>query len=138
MKQSNSEKTLTHSSTLPDLIPNVRQKREQKVTPKVLQWFRTTYHSNCAIEIKATNKNTIPEKALQDHQRLALQSAKGRGIVHKIADNKRRLPFDAFMLINADAFVVACFTAHGRCLVIPVDKWKGASPETPCDHIIKL
>lgn len=106
------------------------------------------YHSSCAIEIKATNKNTIPEKALQPHQKQALMDATGYSmtgyklrksrIVHKIADSKRRNPFDAFMLTNVDAFVVACFTAKGVCLVIPVDKWKGASIETPCDHIIKL
>lgn len=96
------------------------------------------YHSSCAIEIKATNKNTIPEKALQPHQKQALLDATGPGIVHKIADSKRRNPFDAFMLVNTNAFVVACFTAKGICLVIPVHKWKGASIETPCDHVIKL
>lgn len=104
-----------------------------------MEWFRNqTYLSNCAIEIKATNKNTIPEKALQDHQRKALLNAKSTGIVHKIADSKRRNPFDAFMLKNADAFVVACFTSHGVCLVIPVDQWKGARYNDPAPFVIKL
>lgn len=128
------------STTLKDLpdLPQIRKKTEQKITPSVLNWFRKNYANSCAIEIKATNKNTIPEKALQDHQKKALRDAKHRIIVHKIADNKRRNPFDAFMLTNADAFVVACFSAHGVCLVIDVDEWKGARYDDLAPFVIKI
>lgn len=96
------------------------------------------YRSSCAIEIKATNKNTIPEKALQPHQKQALLDATGPGIVHKIADSKRRNPFDAFMLVNTNAFVVACFVNKGVCLVIPVKEWSGANIKTKAEYIIHL
>lgn len=103
-----------------------------------MEWFRKNWTSNCAIEIKATNKNTIPKKALQDHQRRALLDAKGAGIVHKIADAGRKNPFDAFMLYKADAFVVACFTKHGVCLVIDVEDWEGISYDDEASFNILL
>jgi hypothetical protein len=59
-------------------------------------------------------------------------------IVHKIADLRRRNPFDAFMLKNTPAFVVACFAQHGVCLVIDIDEWNGARLDTPCDFRIKI
>ena len=126
--------------TLPDL-PRVLNKREAKKTPKVLDWFKTNYHSNCAIEIKvAQNKspNTIPEKALQDHQKKALMDAKHGSLVHKIADTGMRNPFDAFMLCNSDAFVVACFTQYGYCLVFDIDDWRGARYDDEALFRIKL
>ncbi len=125
-------------NTLPEL-PEVKKKREQKVTPKVLEYFRNSPNlSSCAIEIKATNKDTIPEKALAPHQKLALLAAKGPGMSHKIADNRTRLPFDAFMLRGADAFVVGCFTRHGVCLVFNVDDWHGARYTDEALYKIKI
>lgn len=63
-----------------------------------------------------------------DHQRKALQDANcDRGLTHKLSDASRtRQPFDVFQLKNVSAFVVACFIQHGKCLVIPIDEWKGA------------
>ena len=70
--------------------------------------------------------NTIPEKALEPHQRKALLEARNGSLVHKISDvGHIRLPFDAFMLRKTDAFVVACFKRHGFALVVPVEDWKG-------------
>ena len=132
------EKTLTSTNTLPEL-PKKLNKREAKVTPRVLEWFRQNKTlSSCAIEIKATNKDTIPEKALQPHQRRALLAAKNGGITHKIADNRTRLPFDAFYLKNAGAWVVACFTRYGYCLVFDVDEWNGARFDDDCLFKIDL
>ncbi len=107
-------------------LPKKLNKREAHVTPSVLKWFKENIKESCAIEIKATSKDTIPEKALAPHQRLALLAASGDGITHKIADNRTRLPFDAFMLKHAPAFVVACYTKHGICLVFDINEWKGA------------
>jgi len=81
--------------------------------------------SSAAIEIKCTNKDIIPEKALAPHQKQALLAAKNGGITHKIADNRTRLPFDAFFLKNASAWVVGCFSHKGICFVVDIDKWKG-------------
>lgn len=106
--------------------------------PTVLKWFTKNYHSSCAIEIKSTTKNTIPEKSLAPHQKLALLAAKGVGITHKIADSGVRLPFDAFYLTGSDAVVVACFTHYGKCLVFDVEDWKGAKYDDEVKYIIKL
>ena len=122
---------------LPEL-PRILKKREAEITPSVLLWFKENYPRSCAIEIKQTDKNSIPEKALQKHQRKALLDATMAGITHKIADNRTRLPFDAFLFKKADAFVVACFRRQKTCLVIPIKNWKGASPETPADFRIKI
>lgn len=96
------------------------------------------YLSSCAIEIKATTKNTIAEKALQPHQRRALLTAKHGTMTHKIADNRTRLPFDAFMLKYSDAYVVACFTTHGVCLVFDIDEWQGASYDDPALYRFRI
>lgn len=127
------------STNLPDL-PRILKKREAKCTPKVLQWFRDNYKGNCAIEIKATDTGSIHKSVLKEHQYQALMDAQGeRGIVYKIADSSRRqLPFDAFKLQNTPAFVVACFTNNGICLVIPVNEWNGATPATRAIYQIKL
>lgn len=112
---------------------------EASVTPKVLAWFRTQKHiCSCAIEIKATTGNKIRENALQPHQKQALLAAKHGVIVHKIADNRTRLPFDAFMLTKAESYVVACFTAHRVCLVFDIDNWQGASHDDEALFRIKL
>jgi len=114
----------THYEPLPDL-PRQVKKREADVTPKILDWFLHKHWGSCAIEIKATNGNSIPASALEPHQQRALLDALDHGIVHKIADSGRRLPFDAFVLKGVPAYVVACFTSHGKAYVVPVDKWKG-------------
>lgn len=119
-------------------LPERKHKGEAKVTPKVLQWFRENHTGSCAIEIKATNKARIPESALKDHQKLALIDATTRGIVHKIADNKTKNPFDAFMLKGVSSYVVACFTTQGICLVIPVEEWHGAFVDMKALYTINL
>lgn len=113
--------------TLPEL-PKVLQKKEASVTPKVLAWFKVNHSKSCAIEIKNTIKNTIPKSALQPHQLLALKDSQSSvGLIHKLSDESRRQqPYDSFMLKNADAFVVACFSKYGYCLTIPVGEWQGA------------
>lgn len=110
------------------------------MTPIVLDWFRTSFPFSCAIEIKATKNNTIPESAVQVHQRLALEaSSSSDGLTHKISDASRiRQPFDAFQLKNVSAFVVACFTEHGKCLVIPIDDWKGARYDDQAPFVIPI
>ena len=123
--------------SLPDL-PKKRNTREADLTPKVLKWFRENHVGSCAIEIKASAGTRIPASALAPHQRLALEAAAKQGIVHKIADNKAKNPFDAFMLKGVPAYVVACFTHHRVCLVIPVDKWSGATPDHKSSFVIDL
>jgi hypothetical protein len=81
---------------------------------------------SAAIEIKSTNNNTIAEKALRPHQKLALLAAKEKGITFKIPDSGVRLPFDAFFLKESNAYVIACFPKHGLCLVFDVSSWSGA------------
>jgi hypothetical protein len=124
---------MADTSTLPDL-PKKRQKREAKVTPRVLEWFRKAHKGPCAIEIKATKGNTVSESELAPHQKLALLAAMGEGIVHKLSDEARRKqPFDAFKLEGVPAYVVACFLSEPRiALVIHVKDWQGANRDTRC------
>mgnify|MGYP001559197736 CR=1 FL=1 len=119
---------------LPDL-PRKLNKREASVTSSVLKWFKTNYPSSCALEIKATNKNSIPASALLPHQYKALIAVKNdSGITFKIPDTGHmKLPFDAFFLKHIDAFVVACFTKNRICLAIDPLKWKGAKPDSVCE-----
>lgn len=123
--------------TLPNL-PTIRKKTEAHITPRVLQWFREHSISSCAIEIKQTSATSIPSSALKDHQRAALHTVAHGTLVHKIADARRRNPFDAFLLSHTNAFVVACFIKHKKCLVIPIDEWQGATPSTPASYVIDL
>jgi hypothetical protein len=69
----------------------------------------------------------MPSNAVLDHQKLALEASSGpKGLTHKISDASRlRQPFDAFQLVNAPGFVVACFVTHKICLVVPIEEWQG-------------
>lgn len=102
--------------------------------------MRAIYRKSCAVEIKASAGNTIPASALLDHQRAALMDvASFRGIAHKLSDEARRQqPFDAFMLANVPAYVVACFTKAGVCYVIPIEIWKGARVGMQAPYMIDL
>lgn len=110
-------------------LPKRRNKREADITPKVLQWFRQNHNGSCAIEIKASDSNTIPASDLKPHQRAALlEATRSVGVVHKISDQSQGAkPFDAFMLSGVPAYVVAVFTHKRIALAIPVQKWKGIS-----------
>ena len=80
------------------------------------------------MEIKATDKDSVPRPALLPHQEAALRAASGKGLVYKISDAARlRVPFDAFMLQETPAYVVAAFTTHRIALVFTIEKWNGAN-----------
>lgn len=114
-------------------LPRVLKKREASVTPKVLNWFATHYMGCAAIEIKATKKGNIPASAVLPHQAAALFDAGDTGIVHKLSDEaRRRQPFDAFKIAYARGFVVCCFLTERKALVIDIEEWEGATPETNC------
>ncbi len=122
-------------------LPRKLKKREAQATPAILNYFREHFDACCAIEIKATDKGTIPCSALMPHQEAALRAAAkgGKGLCYKISDAAHiRLPFDAFMLKGVQAFVVAAFIKHGVALAIPVEEWNGATPNTRCDFRIPL
>lgn len=112
---------------LPELPKRERTKKEQEITPKILQWFRDNYQGSCAIEIKQTKTNTLAKSKVEPHQIKALLSASGAGIVHKIADNKRKNPFDAFMLQGVKSYIVVAFISHKFALAYNPETWDGAS-----------
>ena len=118
---------------LPNL-PQIKNKREANITPKVLKWFKANYPDSVALEIKSTATNSIPASALKPHQLSALLAVQtDSGLTHKIADTGHvQLPFDAFMLKHANSFVVACFTKRGVCLAIDPNEWNGANLATNC------
>lgn len=92
----------------------------------ILDWFRKNHKGSCAIEIKATQTDTCPRSAVQPHQIKALIDAQSvDGLVHKIADNKRKNPFDAFMLQGVFSYVAVYYIKH-KVLILynPLD-WDG-------------
>lgn len=122
--------------SLPEL-PRTKRTREANITPKVLEYFRENYPYPCAIEIKVSPRKYISENALLPHQKLALLAASSpQGLVHKLSDEAmRRQPFDAFLLKNTHAYVVAVFLHKDvrLALAIKVEDWQGATPDSPCD-----
>lgn len=124
---------------LPDL-PKKLNKREARITPKVMSWFQKNYKKDWVIEIKATATNSIPFSDVKPHQLESLLAVRSpEGFKHKLSDALRqRQPFDAFGFKNADSYVVACFTKHGVCLAIDPNHWQGARIDTPCEFRLPL
>jgi len=129
------------NTLLPEL-PKTINKREAKITPRVLAWMKKNYPFSVALEIKVSKTNTIPASALKDHQHKALIAVKSKyGMTYKIPDTGRvQAPFDAFQLKHTTSFVVACFPKHGTCLAIAPEKWQGAKyePMSACEFVINL
>lgn len=48
------------------------------------------------------------------------------------------MPYDAFMLKNSEAYVVACFNYYGYCLVIDVEDWEGAKYDSVSKFKIEI
>lgn len=85
-----------------DDLPRKLKKREASITPDVMRWFENNYPKSVALEVK------IKGGKIKPHQEAALnQVAKGR-FSYKIPDMGRRNCFDAFVLIQADPFLVTC------------------------------
>ena len=90
------------TSPLPALAGERRQ-NEARITPRVLAWFLKNYPVSCAIEIKyGANKKLLP------HQAAALRKVTLGAFAHKIGDRGARVPFDGFILKNADAIIARC------------------------------
>lgn len=117
-------------------LPKKRKSLEANVTPRILAWFRDVHQRSCAIEIKATDGDSIPMSALLPHQKAALLAVNSPdGLTHKISDAGHvRTPFDAFQLVREPAYVVAAFTARRIALVIPIEKWHGARYDMDREH----
>lgn len=84
------------------LLPKKRQHKEADITPAVMSWFEKNYPRTVALEIKIKGNKLLP------HQTIALKQVEFGTFKFKIPDTGRKLPFDAFVLKNADAFVVVC------------------------------
>lgn len=103
---------------LPNL-PRVLNKKEADITPRVIEWFAKNYPRSVALEVKIKGNKVLP------HQEIALKQVQGGTFSYKLPDTGRRNPFDAFVLKNADAFVVECsgwrctgYSQDGRILDI--------------------
>lgn len=109
-------------------LPRRLRKKEASLTPRVFSWAKKAINGPVALEIKQTDTDSIPASALLPHQRLALLAACSKeGLAHKLTDEaRRRQPFDAFILKNTPAYVVACFTKHKIAHVFHVKSWEGA------------
>lgn len=83
-------------------LPRILKKREADVTPLVLAWFKENYPKSVALEVKVGKNKLLP------HQEAALREVSRGSFSYKLLDSGARMPFDAFVLIDADAFLVIC------------------------------
>lgn len=128
------------STILMPELPRILNKREARITPRIMDWFDKNYPDNWFIEVKQTTGNTIPFSAVKPHQLKALKAIRSKqGMKHKLSDaGHTRQPFDAFGVKKSHSFVVACFLKHHIALVIDPNKWSGASYNDPCEFKISL
>lgn len=94
-------------------LPKKRARKEADVTPRVVKWFRENYANSVALEIKVGKNRALP------HQRAALCAVQDGMFSYKIPDQGARNPFDAFVLYNADAFLVTCI--GNKCTALSPD-----------------
>lgn len=87
------------------MLPNLPKKynrKEAEITPLVKRWFEDNYHKSVALEVKVGKNKTL------SHQDTALNKVAQGCFGYKIPDMGRKVPFDIFILKDADAFVVTC------------------------------
>lgn len=83
-------------------LPRVLNKKEAKITPKVIKWFEENYPHTVAVEVKV-GKNKV-----KDHQQKAIDQVNNGVFSWKIPDMGNRSCFDFFVLKDAHGFVVTC------------------------------
>ena len=83
-------------------LPRKLNKREAKIDSKVLKWFELYHDKSSAVEVK------IKGNKLKPHQEVALNQVQAGAFSYKMPDTGVRLPFDGFVLKNAEAWVVTC------------------------------
>lgn len=95
-------------------LPQIKKKREQSITPKVMDWFLKYYPNDVALEIKIKGGKIYP------HQIVALKQVRDGNFKYKIPDTGKRNPFDCIVLKRANAFLVIC--DKNMCEVFDPDK----------------
>lgn len=99
---------------------------EREITRAVLQTVKSRQLPSCALEIKFTRTGSIPFKAVVEHQRQGLLHAKTGSVVFKIPDLGLQNPFDAFVLRNTEAWVVAVYYEPRRpkiAVFVDIEAW---------------
>jgi penicillin-binding protein-related factor A (putative recombinase) len=98
-------------------------KREAEFGLLFRHWLRSVkWLGSSAFELKQTTTDSIPFSDVQEHQIVALQAAKGDGLLYKIPDDSRGVkPFDFVFMQTVQAYIVIRFP-NLFCL-IPVDRF---------------
>ena len=90
-------------------------------------WCKNIFKRTAAFELKATENDSLPFNAVQEHQVLALLQVRHHTFVYKIPDLGNQNPFDSFMMSGADAFVVIMFRSKDvgqkEFVMIPIEHW---------------
>lgn len=81
-------------------LPRKNNRKEADLTPRIIAWFERNYDHSVALEIKMQGGRVLP------HQRASLIQVSSGVFSYKLPDMGKRLPFDAFILHGADAFIV--------------------------------
>lgn len=94
---------------------------EKKITPKILKSMRDDPRfKSCLVEIKVCKGGTLPSTALKEHQRHALLVATNSSMYFKIADMGLQNPVDAFIMKQAQSYLVIYYEKSGECWAIPI------------------
>lgn len=89
-------------------------------------WIRLNFKNSAAFELKLSHSDSLPFSALQEHQKNALRVVKHGKAFFKIPDTGYQCPFDSFVLVEAEAYVVVAFYKQRTkkiCYLIDIDAW---------------
>lgn len=96
------------------------KEKDFQVTAK--HWIENEALKSGAYEFKLVHGKTIPFNALAPHQKAALLAVRRGKVYYKIPDEGRnQKPFDAFLLNQAEAYVVVMFYERGKKEFVIID-----------------
>lgn len=96
--------------------------RESDFQSKFNLWLKYHEEGSAAYELKLTKDPSLPFNAVQPHQIRALQIAKHKKVIHKIADvGMLQKPFDCLVLARVPAYVVIQFWKPGEKAFFMID-----------------
>lgn len=115
--------------------------RESDFQSRFSLWLKYHAEGSAAYELKLTKDPSLPFNAVQPHQIRALQLAKHRKVIHKIADvGMLQKPFDCFVLSGVAAYVVVQFWKPGekQFFMIDVDDYVREMETSPRKSLTAL
>lgn len=92
-------------------------------------WCRRYWNNTAVFELKFARGKSLPFDALAEHQENALYASKHNKVIHKIPDAGYQNPFDSFVLVGVEAYVVVAFENIKNFYLIDIDQWQNIREE---------